>query len=182
MSIRDDQRSKVVAALSQHLLTTGLSQVSLRQLAAAAGVSDRMLLYYFPDKTAVLAAALGTVAEGLAEGLAQAIPADKALRPGDLIVQVARMTTDTGMRPMMRLWVQVVAAAAKGEAPYVEISARIVAGFQQWIESRLDVPQAQRKDLALAILALVDGLALVEICSGDEAATGAAGALVHLTR
>ncbi|MFY8208820.1 MAG: TetR/AcrR family transcriptional regulator, partial [Caulobacter sp.] len=49
MNVRDEQRARVIAVLADHLLATGLSQASLRQLAAAAGVSDRMLLYYFAD-------------------------------------------------------------------------------------------------------------------------------------
>ena len=55
MSPRDEQRERVIGALTGHLLRTGLSQSSLRQLAAAAEVSDRMLLYYFVDKAEVLA-------------------------------------------------------------------------------------------------------------------------------
>jgi AcrR family transcriptional regulator len=45
MSTRDEQRDKVVERLAGHLLEHGLARTSLRQLAAAAGVSDRMLLY-----------------------------------------------------------------------------------------------------------------------------------------
>ena len=62
MGIRDEQRERVVERLSGHLLATGLAQVSLRQLATAAGVSDRMLLYYFDDKAEVLSASLQRIA------------------------------------------------------------------------------------------------------------------------
>ena len=46
MTTREEQRQLVIERLSRHLLDVGLAQASLRQLAAAAGVSDRMLLYY----------------------------------------------------------------------------------------------------------------------------------------
>ncbi|MFN9375915.1 MAG: hypothetical protein ACK564_02585 [Novosphingobium sp.] len=44
MSIRDAQREAVIERLAGHLLAHGLARTSLRQLAQAAGVSDRMLL------------------------------------------------------------------------------------------------------------------------------------------
>ena len=59
MTIREEQRRRVTERLAGHLLATGLSRTSVRQLAAAAaaGVSYRMLLYDFKDKTEVIAAA-----------------------------------------------------------------------------------------------------------------------------
>ena len=51
MNIRDTQRAAVTERLSSHILAHGLARSSLRELAAAAGVSDRMLLYYFDDKS-----------------------------------------------------------------------------------------------------------------------------------
>ncbi|MEL0212249.1 MAG: TetR family transcriptional regulator, partial [Novosphingobium sp.] len=74
MSVREQQREKVVMLLAEHLLETGLTQTSLRQLANAGGVSDRMLLYYFPDKAAVMAAAIERVAGSLAAALAELLP------------------------------------------------------------------------------------------------------------
>ncbi|NCU12087.1 MAG: TetR/AcrR family transcriptional regulator, partial [Sphingomonadaceae bacterium] len=81
MSVRDEQREAVVERLAAHLLETGLSRTSLRQLAAAAGVSDRMLLYYFADKAEVLSAVLARVAGELAMRLTKAIPDGAPLKP-----------------------------------------------------------------------------------------------------
>ena len=74
MVSRDEGRRLVQAALALHLLNTGLSRTSLRQLAGAAGISDRMLLYYYADKAEALAAAMAAVAAGIAEQLAAAVP------------------------------------------------------------------------------------------------------------
>jgi AcrR family transcriptional regulator len=57
MTVRAVQRQVVTERLAGHLLATGLARTSVRQMAAAAGVSDRMLLYYFKDKAEVIAAA-----------------------------------------------------------------------------------------------------------------------------
>lgn len=178
MSIRDEQREAVIERLAEHLLEHGLARTSLRQLAAAAGVSDRMLLYYFTDKAEVLDAVMARVAGELSVRLAQAIPDGAPLPPAELIRRAAAFTTGPEMRRFMRLWVEVVAAAARGEAPFPAFVAQVMAGFRHWVDARLDLPQgADREGTAAAIIAVIDGLALVDICSEDEIASRMAAAL-----
>jgi AcrR family transcriptional regulator len=174
MTVRDDQRERVIGDLAGHLLRTGLSQASLRQLASAAGVSDRMLLYYFADKTEVLALALQKVAGDMAAGMGRAVPEGTRLDPDAFLAATARHVVDGPFRPYMRLWIEIVAAAARREAPYVDIAAAITGGFLDWIESRLDPARTpDPKGAAARILATLDGLALVDICSGQERALAA---------
>lgn len=178
MTIRDDHRTRATAKVSAHLLSTGLARTSLRQLADAAGVSDRMLLYYFTDKADVLAAAMGAIAEDLTASLASALPSNERLPPRDLIRRATALTTQPAMRAFMKLWVEVVAAAARGEEPFVAIAEQIGHGFIAWVEARLELPAgADRAAAAAAIIAIVDGLALIDVCTGQETALTAAGAL-----
>ena len=181
MTIRDDQREKVTQRLVAHLLETGLSRTSLRQLAQAAAVSDRMLLYYFADKAEVLSAATARIAALSVAGLAQAMPEGTRLPPRELAQLAAQLTAGPQMRQFMRLWVDMIAAAAKGEEPFVTISAQVMAGFRQWLAVRLDLPAGgDAAATAGAIIALIDGLALVDICSSEaemEATHQAVGAL-----
>lgn len=178
MTVRDNHRSRAIAQVAAHLLSTGLAQTSLRQLAGAAGVSDRMLLYYFSDKTDVLAAAMGAIAGDLTTGLAAALPSDEQLPPRELVRRAAALTTQPAMRPFMKLWVEVVAAAARGEEPFVAIAAQIGQGFITWVEARLALPaEADRAATAAAIIAIVDGIALIDVCTGKETALAAVGAL-----
>lgn len=178
MGIRDDQREKVVDLLSAHLLETGLSQTSLRQLAAAAGVSDRMLLYYFSDKADVLTAAMARLAGELAMRLGSALPEQERLLPADLVLHATAFSTQPEMRRFMRLWIEVVAAAARNEVPFVSIAGQIASGFRLWVDARLDVPPgADRDAVASAVVAIVDGLALIDICDGNDMAPRMADAL-----
>lgn len=178
MSIRDTQREVVAKRLAAHLLETGLSRTSLRQLAQAAGVSDRMLLYYFADKAEVLSSVMARVAGELALRLAEAIPDGAPLKPAELVRRAAAFTTGPDMRRFMRLWVEVVAAAARGEAPFPAIVAQVMAGFRLWVDTRLDLPAgADREGTAAAIIAVIDGLALVDICADDDIAARMTGAL-----
>lgn len=180
MVSREEHRLRVAAQLAGHLLRTGLADASLRQLAAAAGISDRMLLYYFHDKADVLATTLDLVAMQLAGKLDAAIP-EGALAPGALISRAAVIVLDAEMRPYMRLWVQVVAAAARQEAPFTRIAEQVVAGFMQWIEARLAPDAAtDQPGVAAAILAIIDGVALLDVCAGPELSARAVAALSRL--
>ncbi len=181
MSTRDDQRSQAIDLLAAHLLRTGLAEASLRQMATAAGISDRMLLYYFKDKADVLAATMERVAMQLAHQLAVAIPEGAGLAPARLIALAADLTTGEGMRPYMRLWIEIVAAAARKEPPFVEIARQIAAGFLHWIEARLEPGDPRsRQATAAAILAIIDGLALLEVCADPALTAQAAQAIGDL--
>lgn len=166
MSIRDNQREKVIERLTGHLLDVGLAESSLRQLAKAAGASDRMLLYYFTDKADVLAATMARIATQMAEQLAASVPEGAELPPRELAMRAAQITARPDMRRPMRLWVEVIAAAARDEEPFVAIAAQVIGGFRLWLASRLALPGcADREAVAGTIIALIDGLALIDICS-----------------
>lgn len=177
---RITQRDRATKQLAAHLIATGLSQTSLRQLALAADVSDRMLLYYFPDKAGALTAALSMVAADLAAILGEAIPADFRLAPGALIARAVTATADPRVRPYMALWIEIVAAAARGEAPYREVAGQIAGGFLDWVQSRLAGEPAETRGQALAILAMVDGVALIAACMGEDSAGEAGAAMLGL--
>lgn len=183
MGIRDEQRDRVVQRLSAHLLETGLSRTSLRQLAAAAEVSDRMLLYYFADKAEVLAAAMQRIAADLAGGLAHSMPEGERLPPAELALRAAELTMQPEMRRFMRLWIEVVAEAGKGREPFAAIAGAIMGGFVAWIDSRLDAPpEADRAGLAAAVIAVIDGLALVDLLTPAGTAPAARAAFAVLLR
>ncbi len=170
MSRRSQQRETVIHVLSEHVLKTGLSQTSVRQLAEAAGISDRMLLYYFENKADVMAAVLSHIAAGLSASLDEAVPVDQTYPPSTLFAKAAALTRGDDVQPFMNLWIEAIAAAARGEEPYMTISKAIGAGFLSWIEIRLEPSSdVDPKATAAMMLAAIDGLALLAVCA-DEAA------------
>jgi AcrR family transcriptional regulator len=181
MTSKIEQRAQATDRLAAHLLDSGLAQTSLRQLAAAAGISDRMLLYYFESKTDALSAALGQVAAHLTEMLEVSVPGDRKLTPADLLKATTALTRDPQTKPFFRLWTEAVAAAARGEAPYTTIANAIAEGFLGWVEARIEggTPVSRRATAAM-IVAMVDGLALLEICTDEKTAARAAAQMVTL--
>ncbi len=166
---REEQRAKAVERLSAHVLATGLSQTSLRQLASAAGVSDRMLLYYFSDKNDVLVTVLGSLSSDLAQRLASAFPETQIMPVSELAVRLTQELLSDNHRPYIRLGVEIMSAAARKEQPFMLLSEGIRATFIQWIVTRMDAPEgSDREAVAAILLGLIDGLVLIGACVEDD--------------
>lgn len=161
MSIRDDRRAAALERMADYLLAEGLAGASLRPLARAAGISDRMLLYYFDDKEEVLALTLLTIAGRLQAGLAIVAPEPKP--PEQLAPALWSILQGPDMRPVMALWLEISAAAARGQTPFASVAGQIADGFVAWVEARLEAPPgADRAALAALVLGTLDGLVMLD--------------------
>ena len=171
MSIRDDRREAAIGRMADHLLQEGMAGASLRPLAAAAGTSDRMLLYYFADKDDLLSATLEHVAARLARLLDEAGRGRTPPPFPALLAQVWAAVRNPALQPYMRLWLELAASAARGQELHRAIAGRIADGFLTWTAERLHVDQeADRASQAALLLATVDGLALLDAVGRGEAA------------
>lgn len=180
MANRQDQREKVIQMLADHLLANGLAETSLRQLAAACGISDRMLLYYFTDKTEIMTMVLARVAEQFSSALDAALPPER-LAPHALLLQASALVRTPAMRPTMRLWLDMVAAAARQDPPFPAIATAILHQLMAWIEARLEGPPGQaRHQRAAFLLALIDGIAIFDMTGGSTEADAVEQALAGL--
>lgn len=166
----DLKRQALLEKLVDHVLAHGLPGASLRPLAAAAGTSDRMLLYYFTDKAALIAAILQTGAARMAAALEAATGPER--RP---VVQLSRelhtLIRHPNFWPYMKLWLEMVALAAQGDAVCRSVGEAVARGFIDWIAARIDVPAAERLLAAQRMLRDVDASAqLIAVGLDDVAA------------
>lgn len=181
MSTKQAKRDLALTSISAHILKTGLAQTGVRQLAKAAGISDRMLLYYFKDKEDVMTAVFAAIADSLTGHLGSAVPEGTRMDPVAFMSTAATVTQSPNMRPHMKLWIEVVAAAARQEAPYTTVANTIVSGFLAWIENHLDIEDpVQRADAAAMVLAYIDGLAILDVCTDRSTTQRAITALAAL--
>ena len=161
------RRRQLLDRLLDHVLATGLSTASLRPLAAAVGTSDRMLLYYFGDKTTL-------IGEVLAHGAARLrLQLDGAIGPEpQAVVALARalhaLVIAPDIWPYMKLWLEIAALAAQGDAVCRSVGEAIGRGFIDWIAVRLDVPDAERAKAAARVLRDVDAAALFHAVGLDD--------------
>lgn len=175
MALKEDQRERSIELLSRHFLETGLTKTSLRQLAAAARVSDRMLLYYFKDKAEVIERVMAVLSDGFVTELKRLIPDGQRLPPGQLVVIAAGLVQDETAKPHMRLWMETISAAARKEEPFVGIAARTATGLIAVIESRLAIDDPEkRRNVEAMLLAMVDGLAILDASTAEGTSAGAA--------
>ncbi len=178
MNVRDDRRDAALERMADHLLLHGLAGASLRPLAAAAGTSDRMLLYYFKDKDELLTATLGRIMARLAGLLGDAGSGAGPKPFTALLLEVRAVFRSPDLQPYMRLWIELAASAARDEAPHRAVAGLIADGFLAWTAGRLLVErEADRTPLAALLLATVDGLALLDAVGRDGMADSAVAAL-----
>jgi AcrR family transcriptional regulator len=176
-------RDELVQRLGEHLLETGLARSSLRQLAQAAGTSDRMLLYYFPDKEALMEQVLTHLGHQLAIALDAAIPPQERLHPARLVERIAGIAAGPVLGRYMRVWTEVSAAAGEGVPPFPATADRIGTLFHAWIESRMQMPDPARATaVASLILTVVDGAALLQPIAQGQIASQACAELVRLLK
>ena len=155
----DTRRSDILEKLADHMLAHGLAGSSLRPLAAAAGLSDRMLLYHFKDKAEIMAATLERVAARMVTLLGAHTAADpvplEALR-----ARLVPVVLDDAFWPFMRLWLEMAAKAAQRDALYREIGGQIGRGFLAWGAAQLDSAEPERD--AARLLVTVEGMVLLK--------------------
>ncbi|WP_291734153.1 TetR/AcrR family transcriptional regulator [Bradyrhizobium sp.] len=161
MSIRDTRREAAIERMADHVLREGLAGATLRPMAAAAGTSDRMLLYYFADKDEVLAETLTRIAHRLTAMLDAAMPPGTRLPYYDLLVTLWAATGTDMLRPYMSIWIELAGAAARGMQPHAAIAHAIMSGFAAWAADHLDAPEAGRDAQAALLIGTLDGLLLL---------------------
>jgi len=132
----DAKRAAVLDAVLGHLLARGLDDAGVRALAAAAGVSDRMLIYYFGDKDTLIRAALDRLTDRLSEGLEAIVGAEPA-DAETLIAQIDAAAAIPEFDQATRLVVEVAARAGRGIEPYRTAAKEIVARWEAWLDAHL---------------------------------------------
>ena len=153
----DDRRAAMLDALADHVLAHGLTGSSLRPLAKAAGISDRMLLYYFPDKAAVVAATLEVIAARLTGLMAERTGAGR-LPLDALRRELASFLFDDRLWPYMRLWLEVASRATRDQF-YRAVGERIGRGFLAWGAAQLE--GGDPKDAA-RLLVTIEGMLVLK--------------------
>ena len=168
----DQKRAILLDRLVAHVLEHGLSNASLRPLAAAAGTSDRMLIYYFGDKVGLMAAILEHGAAQLGAQLEDMLGA--APRPLEqLSEQLHAARRDPEIGAYLRLWLEMAALAAHGDAVCRRVGEAVGRGFVAWVAARLDLADGPERDRAAArIVRDVDAAALFAALGMEDVVAG----------
>jgi AcrR family transcriptional regulator len=157
-----DRKTKLVECLADHVLANGLGVASLRPLAVAAGTSDRMLLYYFPDKASLITAILEEVA-GRMTAILVAQSGPQRLAPAALQLRLLPLLSDTSVWPFMQVWLEIASLSARGDATCQRVGGGIARGFVAWLASQIEgADETERIAEATRLLMTIEGAVLLK--------------------
>ena len=164
----DTKRADIIQRLTAYVLAQGLSASSLRPLAKAAGTSDRMLLYYFKDKSEIITAVLEQISAQLVEmvsahAAAEPLPVDVLRR------KLAGIVFEDALWPYMRIWLDVAARAAMGDPFYRAVGEQIGRGFLEWGKAQLQSDSEAQRDIdAARLLVSIEGMLFLKSIGLDD--------------
>jgi AcrR family transcriptional regulator len=169
-------RERLLAGAIEHVSEHGVGEISLRGLAAALGTSHRMLLYHFGSREALLIEVIRAVEEQQRAALAQILEEEAGAPPAEVMRRMWARVADPALWPNERLFFEVYAQALQGSPHALPLLDGIV---DAWVEPLValappEVPQEQARAEARLGVAVVRGLLLDLLATGDRAAVDAA--------
>lgn len=169
-------RDEILDGALHTALAEGLSQLTFGRLARRLGVSDRVIVYYFPSKTELIVSVLTLLA-----GRLQAVLALAFTQSASDHVELARaawpvLATDE-IDPIFGLYFEAIGQATAGIEPFAGLAGQLLEGWIIWLTGFFDGEESRRRAEAEATLALLDGLLLMRQLAGGAAADRAATTL-----
>ncbi len=163
-----NKRDAILERLADFVLAEGVEAATLRTMAAAAGLSDRMLLYYFKDKDEILTALLAELSERF-EAALDSQRMEKALRKDALHTALDAVVLDDALWPLLRLRLELATKVARQEAPFAAAGHAMAGAFHQWIEGQLVTanPELRRAEATEIMIGLEGVVVLKCLDMGD---------------
>lgn len=166
-------KETLLPKLAAHVLERGLDGASLRPLAKAAGTSDRMLIYHFGNKEALLSDLLDYIAGVYSNSLDMALGADRPATRQEAFERILALGNQPMMRPFMVLWWEIVAGSARGTPGYKEAAQAMITNQLAFFEQQMPDGDPDPAGGARYLLTLLEGtLMLQTVGHGDTANEG----------
>ena len=154
-------RQALVDVAADHLLAHGLTGVSLRDLAAATGVSSRMLVHHFGSKEGLLTSALGEARRRQRSVLEQRLRPEPGRPYVDVLADAWRYLRTDASQPYLRLFGELHALARQPGSRWADFAQRSVLDWRPAIEAGFLADGAEPAEAARAAtltLAVIRGL------------------------
>jgi len=151
----------------------GLSRLTYGRVARHLGISDRVVVYYFPSTEDLVAEVLVGVGIQLQQALEPAFRS-----PAEDHLQLVKAAWPVMARPeadaIFSLFLEATGLAASGREPYRSLVPQLVDAWITWAADYLRGTPAQRRLEAETAIAVLDGLLLLRQMAGSAAADRAA--------
>jgi AcrR family transcriptional regulator len=169
-------KQRLLDGAIEYVAANGMSDVSLRTLAAALGTSHRMLIFHFGSKERLWVEIVKTVEQRQRALLADILP-DPSRPVGEAMRAWWKHISDPGLWPNERLFFELYGQALQGRAHTVELLDGIV---DDWLDPiteinvAVGVPEPLARAHARLGIAVTRGLLLDLLATRDIAGVDAA--------
>lgn len=150
----------------------GLSKLTFGRLAKRMGINDRTVVYYFPTKDDLISEVLLSVGARLQQVLGPAF-SDTSSDHVELAAKAWPILARPESDAVFALFFEASGLAAAGHEPYQSLVPQLVEAWISWVGEFVS-PGTNRRAVATAVVAQIDGLLLVRQLAGPEAAQQAA--------
>ncbi len=150
-------------------LADGLSQLTYGRVAKALGISDRIVVYYFPSKDDLVGEVLVAIGEQLKQMLEPVFAA-----PAKDYLELLRVAWPIVAHPkadrILALFFEANGLAAAGREPYHTLVPSLVEAWVGWAAVYFEGNATQRRTEAETAITVLDGLLLFRQLAGPAAA------------
>ena len=162
-----------------YLQESGFSDASLREIAAGAGTSHRMLIYHFGTREQLLADVVGRIEAAQREALADLVAQEDDLL--EINRRFWRRLSDPALAPAERLFFEIYSHALYGRSWTARFRETVVSA---WVEPLVELlirhgyPEQEARQRARLGMAATRGLLMDLLLTGDRQAVDAAADLM----
>ncbi|MBX7496537.1 TetR/AcrR family transcriptional regulator [Qipengyuania sp. 6B39] len=168
-------RETLLPLLAAHVMEHGLADASLRPLAKAAGTSDRMLIYHFGNKDAVVEALLDYLGGMFAAALDTAFPQERAASRRACAETVYDITARPEFAPFFRVWWDIVAGCADSNEAYLAAAGGMMDLLLDWVVAHLPEDDPDPTAGARVVMTAIEGAQMLRaVGRGDIGQAGLA--------
>ena len=166
-------KDEILAGALATAFDIGLSQLTYGRVAKHLGISDRIVVYYFPTKDDLISEVLVSMGVQLQQTLAPAF-ASPAVDHLALLRAAWPMLARPEADAVFALFFEANGLAATGREPFHSVVPQLVSAWIEWAAEFVDGTPTQRRIEAETAIAVIDGLLLLRQLAGPAAADRAA--------
>ena len=171
-------KEDILAGALDAALDDGLSRLTFGRLAKRLGISDRIVVYYFPTKAELITEVFVALGAQLQAGLEPAF-ADPVADHRQLVRRAWPIVATSEQDRVFALFFEANGLATVGIEPYASLVPMLVTGWIAWAAALIEGDdEPDRHDEAAAAIALIDGLLLVRHLAGAEVADRAMATMI----
>lgn len=171
------EKSEILQGALAVAFADGISQLTYGRVARHLGVSDRIVVYYFPSKDDLVGEVLVAIGLQLQETLAPMFRT-AVTDHVDLIRTAWPVLARDDADPIFSLFFEAAGLAAAGREPYRSLVPSLVTAWVDWAAGFIEGTPARRRNEAEAAIATIDGLLMYRQLAGATAADRAAKRIV----